>query len=551
MMVVWVSAYAQTLPNTVNITRNQVFPSDILPQDESPLTAQRQRQIELLQVPEGFDDITFLLQAVVIEGNITAYSIEELNAIYFPYIGGERVPVSILWEIANKITEKYQQDGYFLSRAFVPEQVIGEGLARIRVVEGFIGEISIDSDVGSPDNPVIEQLKQRLTDQKPIQFKTLESVLLRLNDLPGYDFQSTLKSLDNAQPGAVALALQATKEPSATRIFVNNHASRFTGPHRTGFATSFNLRPLHQSYLSVTSSLPKGEEVHSLAYTHDYQFHPDFGLSLSTAYTGSEPGYTLAPNELESRSLSLDFGLNWYAVKQRNKELTAGIEFSAQDIKTDILGTTFVRDNIRTLALKLDYRGFDFLKGYNIANAKITRGVKFLGSSEQGDPNLSRNNAKPDFTKLNLSWFRQMPVYKGFVLSTSFAAQKASGPLYSSEEFGFGGPNKGRAYDPSELLGDEGVTASIEAIYTGLKKFKNFKFNPYFFYDIGKIWNKDTGQENHASAATTGFGLRLFHDSGFKADLSIAQPLTRSISNPIYGQDDDSPRIYFQISYDF
>ena len=60
----------------------------------------------------------------------------------------------------------------------------------------------------------------------------------------------------------------------------------------------------------------------------------------------------------------------------------------------------------------------------------------------------------------------------------ALSGQWASGPLYSSEEFGYGGKNFGRAYDQSELTGDHGVAASVEVDYAGWSAGRPMAFTP-------------------------------------------------------------------------
>jgi hemolysin activation/secretion protein len=127
----------------------------------------------------------------------------------------------------------------------------------------------------------------------------------------------------------------------------------------------------------------------------------------------------------------------------------------------------------------------------------------------------------------------------------------ASDPLFSAEEFGYGGQTFGRAFDASELTGDHGLVASFELKYNGLARKGIFAFQPYGFYDIGRLWNKDTAQPNRVSAASAGFGVLVSNNYGMFANLSFAMPLVRSVQTPIYGQGDDDPRISFNVSQEF
>lgn len=129
--------------------------------------------------------------------------------------------------------------------------------------------------------------------------------------------------------------------------------------------------------------------------------------------------------------------------------------------------------------------------------------------------------------------------------------QRASKALYSSEEFGFGGPSVGRAYDSSEMTGDHGIGGSLEVQYTSLEPLNKFKLTPSAFYDLGKIWNIDQGQADGVSASSAGVGLNLSHPSGITGNLTIAQPLSKAIDTPTYGNNGHNPRVYFQLGWGF
>lgn len=129
--------------------------------------------------------------------------------------------------------------------------------------------------------------------------------------------------------------------------------------------------------------------------------------------------------------------------------------------------------------------------------------------------------------------------------------QIASGALYSSEEFGYGGQSFGRAYDASEITGDHGAAASMEVQHAGFNVWNVANVSPYAFYDIGIIWNEDVAQAKRESGASTGLGMRVSSEAGLSGNVGLAWPLTRDIATPIYGQETGGPRVLMQISKGF
>ncbi|MBU0859869.1 MAG: hypothetical protein KJ667_08010, partial [Alphaproteobacteria bacterium] len=387
----------------------------------------------------------------------------------------------------------------------------------------------------------------------PIKFGVLEQELLLLSDIPGRSFESVLSQMDEpGLEGAVRLILKEEKTKGRGAVLLNNYGSRFSGPHRTSFAYEDSFLPNQSTSLSGTASaLPLGDELWAVRATHEIKFLPKLGFKFSVGRTVSQPGFTLSSNEIESRSMNWGTELIWQVIRQRQQNMSFSLGLDAQNVNTDILGTPLTRDRIRALRLSGSYEGPDPLDGYNFLNMSVSRGIRGLGANEPGESALSRADAEPDFTKFEATWQRSQFIAPSWLGISTLTGQRASKALYSSEEFGFGGPSLGRAYDASEITGDHGIGGALELQYLGLRPIYQFKFTPSIFYEIGKIWNIDAGQDDGLSLADAGIGLNFLHPSGLSGALTIAQPLTKSIDTPTYGNNGKNPRVFFQLGWAF
>ena len=253
--------------------------------------------------------------------------------------------------------------------------------------------------------------------------------------------------------------------------------------------------------------------------------------------------------ESDSTFLGASVGYQW--IRQRQENLALKLTVDGRNSDTDLLSTPFTRDHVRAVRANAVYDVVDDWQGYNIANVTVSQGLDILGSSQKGDLNLSRAEAKPDFTKAEIALTRLQGISPDWSLLMAASGQVASGPLYSVEEFGYGGQAFGRAFDSSEITGDHGVNGSLELRYDGLKPWPSVTLQPYTFYDIGKVWNDDAGQAAQQSGSSAGIGLRTSSDIGLSGNVGLAWPLTRSIGTPIYGQGKDDPRIMLQVGQTF
>ncbi len=194
---------------------------------------------------------------------------------------------------------------------------------------------------------------------------------------------------------------------------------------------------------------------------------------------------------------------------------------------------------MRYLSFTANYDTADTLFGDSrpastLINTVLSRGLNILGVTRTGSPNLSVANGHSDFTRFSADLTRNQVLSGSFELGIAAKAQVSSVPLLSAIRFGLGGSRFGRGYEPSEILGDDGLAGSIEARYN--IPFENPLFaHPqiYIFYDVGKVWNisPTVGEPKNQSLASAGLGLRLNLFRHVSADIEVAKPLTRDIAS--------------------
>ena len=498
--------------------------------------------------PAGSEQIRFVLREVQLtgaEGLDTSLS----KPIYEEYVGKE-ITLDTVWLIAARMTERYQAAGYFLSRVYVPPQEIGDGVIQLNVVQGHISEIGLDE--ASRKNSLVVEWTNRLLNRKPLNSAEIESVLLRLNTLAGQNYRAVLELPQDKNPpqGAVRLSIVSEKAAPAARVSIDNYGSRFLGPFEITQQLTMGIIPNQKTTLSLLTATQIGELRYG-GITHEIPLNYDWTMDFAASVTSASPGYTLKPQEITSLSKNYGVGFTYQWLRQRDDALSTRVAFEGRDTQSKLLGEfPLTNDFIRAFRLSLNYQGQGMGEGYNVASATVSRGVSQFGASAAGSQNLSRAEAKPDFTKLEISGTRVQSLPQELSAIGRINGQIASGPLFSSEEFGYGGQNFGRAYDSSEITGDHGVAASLELRYNGLPAWHDTAIVPYGFYDIGKVWNEDTGQSKPLSASSAGFGLHATTAFGLSANLGAAFPLTRPIATPLDGHL-NGPRYLFQLSQDF
>lgn len=531
---------------------NRVQPRQVLPPSTvAPTLPTAPSEVEL-NIPENAENIPLALRRIDIQG-VTAFDREELQAISQPRLNKSSTTMATIWEIIGDINTLYRREGYFLSRAYVAEQDVSSGNVVINAVEGYISDVLLPEQF--QDSRIVRSAVRRLTEQRPVTIAAVDELLLRLNDVTGSYVSGALAPTDEtandvaAEPGAVSLILTAEKSIGAGRITADNYGSRFLGPWTVTGLYQASIIPMQRTNFSASTSIPP-DELKYAAINHTVPVTADVDVSLFASRIESAPGGTLAANDINSDVTNMGITGRWQLIRQRRHNLALGLTLDGQNSNGDVFGDTpLTRDRIRAARLMAEMDITDGWQGFNSLTITLNKGLSWLGASDEGDANLSRAEADPEFLATQISYQRQQVLPHSFLATFSLAGQYASGPLFSAEEFGYGGQTFGRAYDPSEIIGDHGLVAALELAYTNLSFGENISLQPYAFYDIGKVWNEDTDGDI-ASAASAGAGIRLFLPYGVNANLGAAFPLTKPAAIPQYGHEQD-PRLMFGVGVRF
>jgi hemolysin activation/secretion protein len=548
---------AQSLPSSADPARqNNPLKKENNFSKVEPQDAQNQKAVAPNLPPETAN-LKFTFKSLKVNG-ATAFPTSQIEALYKNLIGSE-ITFSQLVEIMLSLQQMYYDSGYGLSQVYIPSQDIKNGNITFQVVEGYVAEIDIDPKL--LDVNLINGFKSSILSMRPLSTKKLERIMLILNDRPGLDVSSllsTVKQKSTLGNGAVRLTLKQNDTPkNGTRhLGFDNYGSNFSGSGQITAGIDFvknlpNYSDLALGFTQTTSAREMRQGF--LSYTI-----PMFGVSgttlnLSSAITFTEPGGNLDVLDIKGLSKNISGSVSYPFIRQRDKTLTLSSGFDVKDTRTDILDERLSEDRIRALFLETKYMFSDNLFGINILNAKYSQGFDILGARESGSIDLSREQGRSDFKKLDLSATRLQSITNSIDILATARGQYTSDPLLSSEEFGFGGATMGRGYDPSEIAGDKGVSFSIEARRKGTLNLSNQSLNYqiYGFYDFGKIWNIDPSSKNKISAASLGIGTRMFFSNKYQIDINLAMPLTKSVENPPKYSDKDSPRLLFSTKYDF
>ena len=142
--------------------------------------------------------------------------------------------------------------------------------------------------------------------------------------------------------------------------------------------------------------------------------------------------------------------------RERNVTLTA-LYFQSDDQSELTFSPTSplpTFDRIRGFRLRLEADWVDPWSGVNQFYGVFSQGIHGLGSINNNDPFSSRFAGRVDFNKVEATYARVQALGAGYSFFVAALGQYAGTPLLFPEVCGYGGRVFGRAYDPSQLIGD-------------------------------------------------------------------------------------------------
>lgn len=552
------AAYAQ-LDNQSTIADPARAGEEFRQPDMSPQVAPdiRVNRPQAIGAPQGAEKITFTLNSILVEGN-SVYSDGELATIYQDKLGKTQ-SLADVYTIANQLMLQYRNDGYILTQVVVPPQEIDGGNVTLRVVEGFVDQIKIEQseNAGNVNMGNIETYARQIRTGGPLNVRDLERELLIINDLPGVTARSVL-SPSPTVTGAADILIMVDYDPIDGLIGLDNYGSRYLGPTQaTGAVTLNSMLGLNEAITAQIVHAPVNSE-RELSYgalSYEQPVGP-YGTRIRFGGTvaDTDPGWDLDQFDVRGHAWTLSAGLVHPIIRSRSENLTGRLTLDWRKVRSENNIEDTRTDRIVALRAGARYEFLDTLLGIgvNTIDAEISKGLNLFGTSDEGDANMTRANADPQFTKMEMELQRLQRLTGSVNLLVGARGQWASDALLSSEEFGVGGINSGRGYDPSEVTGDDGIAAKVELQWKEPididSRFVD-GYQLYGFYDVGTVWNKDatTSAQKRDSISSVGAGVRFDLPYDVDANLAVAKPLTRRVST----EGDKDPKVYFSINKRF
>ena len=515
--------------NHYQIDRSYIQSFDDVSKDEQIYDA----SIEENQAREGvLYNPHFLLQKINFEGN-TKIPSEELEKLGLEVLG-EDVFFDELLEVCQKVTNYYRAKGYLTSYATVPPQRIVDGVATIRIVESKVGEMNIEGEKWTREWYLrhIIMGKAGLREGDVFNAKNLQRAMKEINKEDYVQVQTEVERQAEGDENTTITLNVRDRFPVNLNFSYDDYGRSYTGSQRVSFLVGMdNLTGL-------------GDKIYG-------------GTILSSGATGWMAGYSLPVSSYGTR-LSFDFS---------DSHVRLGGPYKNLNVKGNAQSYFFKLTQPIIQTAKSDlifYTGYDYVNANTSANiagnplrlSNYNLNVWRSGLYGMTDDNYGRwlGNLGVDFGmggdghgaiqdttffKVTAGATRVQRLFGRSMGIVRVNGQYSPNKLFAAEQMQMGGPYTLRGYQPAELIGDYGVTGTVEYRFPVpfldriLPKVDE-RLKLAVFYDWG--WLGENG-------GIYNYPQQFLHSDWLTAQVGVGFPLGRDYN-------ENTARFYFSVNSD-
>ena len=489
----------------------------------------------------------FKLNKIILQGN-TIYKDKKLLILADNLIGKEIYLEDVL-DLTIAISRFYQKNGYLTSYAYLAPQEITDGVVVISVKESKVVQKEAVGNRWERESYLqnIALGGHGLNYGNVFNSKSLQGAMKNINK-EAYLKGSAEITKNEADDTVIKLDI-ADRYPISLDFIWDDFGRNYTGRQRaTGILSIDNLTG-NGDKLYGGAILSSG----STGALAGYQIPiGPFGTKLALDYSYSSLNLGGPYRDLNIQGKATDYAIRLIQpiINTATKELSFSASLDAINSKTEsqTLAQNISDYSLRVLRTGL-YGMFDDKNGRYITNLGLDMGTNALGASQNID-----NGPQSVFYKIIASISRIQRLPKNCLGVVRLNGQYSPQSLFAAEQMYLGGVYSVRGYQPSELLGDYGVSGTFE-IRTPVPflakilpdKFKHLadKVKLAAFYDWGYVKeHNDMYQYPNNFLQSIGVGTYINLTDAIYVQMGVGIPVGPKYYN------EDAARVYFSVNTD-
>jgi len=541
---------AQTVPNIGDALRQSQPPPVPAPQAPAlPAIGGAALEPPLLQLPGGGATVHVARYAIVgnrvidtptLQAAVTADRDKDLT-------------LTQIEAVATKLTRLYRAAGYFVARAYVPQQQVDGGVVTLRVVEGNYGRFVL-SNHSRVNDRTVQALLDDIKDRDIVSLDTLERAMLNINDTPGVEV-TRADVMPGEKTGTSDFAVATEPTPSTDGfVMLDNYGSRYTGKDRVSFNFDWNSPTGSGDRLNLSGLTTNDTGLSSgrIGYSGLLAANGTRGeIALSQTHYALGGIYSALNAVGSARSVELEGTTPLKRTRENSLEGDLGFAYRdlVDDVRTTDTRTAKTSVSVHAgLTARVDNRllGFD---GQSVSNATIEAGYLTFHDPIAQTLDAEGADTQGRYSKIDAYTTRASLLPADLTLTTGIHGQLVLGnkSLDGSEKMSVSGVSGVAAFLSNELTGDDALLGHIDLAHP-LPISGAIQCSASTFTDFGMAHqDSETGVATHRQLSDIGVGLTAA-GKGALAKFQIAHAMS---GGPAQSEPTPNYKILVQVGWIF
>ena len=371
---------------------------------------------------------------------------------------------------AGTITRFYRDNGYFVARAYLPQQEIKDGAVEIAVLEGRYAQVNFQGPGNRLAKGAAEgYLNANLKSGDVVRESNLERALLLMNDFPAVDVKSTLRP--GSAVGTADLGVSATEGNLVSGgVDADNFGNKYTGRYRLGGSLALNSPTGYGDLVTLRLNTARGLDYVRAGYQIPI-FYSGLKAGVSASGLRYKLGDIFSAGNFTGESRTVGAFLTYPFVRSRAFSLWGTLAADGKHLENRGGGATLSDKTVKAWSLGLAGEGTDRFGGQNEGSVTLSTGrLNLDGFAPDRIADSTTAQAHGRYTKLAYH-LQRVQTYKAsrFSWLARLDGQWASKNLDSSEKMALGGYAGVRAYAQGEATGDSAAILTLEGRYLAVE----------------------------------------------------------------------------------
>lgn len=493
-----------------------------------------------------FQEISFpdsgveaLVKEIVVQG-VTLLTAGEIERVISSF-HGRKLSLTDMQNVVVLLTAIYRRKGYVTSFAYLPAQTIKDGVLKIIVVEGRLGELKIQGNRYVKTSALEKKIK--LEPRGYFDYSALQRSLIYINEHPDRLARAVL--VPGKEPGTTDIVIEVQDRwPVHLGFEYDNFGSRYIEKDRFALVGEHNNLLGFDDQILIKFQRSESDFYQFRNATYLFPLGETAVAGAHFSRSKLKLGREFTDVDARGRAALAGIFLHKTLVTRANFNLRCNFGFDYKHLKNFLSGALSSKDELRVFKNGFDLDVNDPAGRTLIVSELAVGAPRMFGALASKDDICSRAGAGGKFFKgvFNVFRLQKMPFSSVVLLKTS--GQYTNYSLPAAEQFQLGGAASVRGYPPAEHSGDKGVFMSgewslpsyffpedIKAPYTKHSLFSALRF--VVFYDWATVHlNKVlAGDKKHQTLKGYGFGARFNVNDNIFVRLEFGYPLGKTPSD--------------------